>query len=175
MAAGLTPRLARTDLASPLGRITVLATQRGIVRIAFDDEHPDRMAREIADDLGLAIGGRTPLVDRAATAIRAFLAGRSRSLRLPVDRALLPASDSFAARVLAATARIPRGRVATYGEVAARAGAPRAARAAGNALNANPIPLLIPCHRVVPSSGGIGGYGGGEWRKEFLLELEARR
>ena len=75
-------------------------------------------------------------------------------------------------RVLEATAAIPFGSVSTYGDVAKRAGSPRAARAAGNALHDNPIPIVVPCHRVVPSGGGVGKYGGQEWRKEFLLDLE---
>jgi methylated-DNA-[protein]-cysteine S-methyltransferase len=73
--------------------------------------------------------------------------------------------------VLEATARIPFGSVSTYGDVALRAG-PRAARAAGNALHDNPVPIVVPCHRVVPVGGGIGKYGGDEWRKEYLLRLE---
>jgi methylated-DNA-[protein]-cysteine S-methyltransferase len=74
--------------------------------------------------------------------------------------------------VLEATARIPFGAVSTYGTIAKVAGSPRAARAAGNALHDNPVPIVVPCHRVVPTGGGIGKYGGQEWRKEFLLRLE---
>jgi methylated-DNA-[protein]-cysteine S-methyltransferase len=74
--------------------------------------------------------------------------------------------------VLETTAAIPFGSVSTYGDVAKRAGSPRAARAAGNALHDNPIPIVVPCHRVVPSGGGVGKYGGQEWRKEYLLRLE---
>jgi methylated-DNA-[protein]-cysteine S-methyltransferase len=74
--------------------------------------------------------------------------------------------------VLEATAAIPFGSVSTYREVAGKAGSPRAARAAGNALHDNPLPIVVPCHRVVPSSGGIGKYGGDPWRKAFLLQLE---
>jgi methylated-DNA-[protein]-cysteine S-methyltransferase len=82
------------------------------------------------------------------------------------------ATGGFSRRVLEATAAIPFGSVSTYRDVATRAGSPRAARAAGNALHDNPLPIVVPCHRVVPSAGGIGQYGGDPWRKEFLLRLE---
>jgi O-6-methylguanine DNA methyltransferase len=77
--------------------------------------------------------------------------------------------------VLGATAQIPYGRVSTYTEVAAEAGSPRGSRAAGNALGANPIPIVVPCHRVLRGSGALGGYAGGLRRKQFLLELEGAR
>ena len=93
----------------------------------------------------------------------------ARRFDLPVDWSLV---HGFAVGVLRATARVPFGHVATYGEMAASAGSPRAARAAGNALHINPIPIVVPCHRIVPASGGLGGYGGGEDRKRFLLDLE---
>jgi methylated-DNA-[protein]-cysteine S-methyltransferase len=87
-----------------------------------------------------------------------------------VDWSLTPAG--FSRRVLEATAAIPYGAVSTYRDVARSAGSPRAARAAGNALHDNPVPIVVPCHRVVPSGGGIGKYGGQEWRKAYLLHLE---
>jgi methylated-DNA-[protein]-cysteine S-methyltransferase len=99
-----------------------------------------------------------------------YFEGRRRGFRTSVDWALVP--QGLFRRVLEETARIPFGSVSTYGDVAKRAGSPRAARAAGNALHDNPVPIVVPCHRVVPSSGGIGKYGGEEWRKAFLLKLE---
>lgn len=80
--------------------------------------------------------------------------------------------DTFSGRVLAATAQIPRGQTVTYGEVAAAAGEPNGARAAGNALGSNPIPIVVPCHRVVAAN-GLGGFGGGPERKEILLAVES--
>jgi methylated-DNA-[protein]-cysteine S-methyltransferase len=82
------------------------------------------------------------------------------------------AREGFGRRVLRATARIPYGEALTYRDVAARAGNPAAVRAAGNALGANPVPIVVPCHRVLRTGGGLGGYGGGTERKRFLLELE---
>jgi methylated-DNA-[protein]-cysteine S-methyltransferase len=79
---------------------------------------------------------------------------------------------AFGRRVLEATAAIPYGAVSTYGEVAARAGSPHGSRAAGNALGANPLPIVLPCHRVVHAGGGLGGYTGGVTRKRTLLGIE---
>lgn len=167
-------RVALASWGTPLGRLVVGATERGVARIAFaDDEPPDLVGEELAD----AFRAR-PVRDASLTApvrrdLDAYLRGNLRRFALPVDWALVP--EGFARRVLRATARIPFGDVATYGEVARRAGSPRAARAAGNALNGNPVPIVVPCHRVVPASGGIGGYGGSEWRKALLLGIEGHR
>ena len=109
------------------------------------------------------------MFDAARRELEDYFSGTLRAFDLPIDWTLV---HGFALGVLRATARVPFGHVATYGEMAASAGSPRAARAAGNALHINPIPIVVPCHRIVPASGGIGGYGGGEDRKKFLLELE---
>jgi methylated-DNA-[protein]-cysteine S-methyltransferase len=101
-----------------------------------------------------------------------YFEGRRTDFDLPLDWRL---SHGFGRRVLMQTARIPFGGVSTYKSVAAAAGSPRGARAAGNALGANPIPIVVPCHRVLHSGGGLGGYGGGPDRKEFLLKLEGVR
>ncbi|MFM8998981.1 MAG: methylated-DNA--[protein]-cysteine S-methyltransferase [Actinomycetota bacterium] len=156
---------------TPLGRLVVGVTERGLAAVDLaDDEAPEGIVADLADALGVR-----PVRDAARTtparrAIDAYLAGRTRAFDLELDWSLAP--EGFGRRVLRATTRIPYGRVATYGEIAGRAGAPRGARAAGNALNRNPFLLVVPCHRVVPAAGGIGGYGGKEWRKAFLLRLE---
>jgi methylated-DNA-[protein]-cysteine S-methyltransferase len=90
-----------------------------------------------------------------------------------LDNALIRSAPPANATAAAATARIPYGDAATYSEVAARAGSPRAMRAAGNALGRNPIPIVVPCHRVLRTGGGLGGYGGGLDRKRYLLDLES--
>jgi methylated-DNA-[protein]-cysteine S-methyltransferase len=110
------------------------------------------------------------MTDPVRRELDAYFEGRRRTFRSAIDWSL--ASGRFSRRVLEETARIPFGSVSTYGDVAGRAGSPRAARAAGNALHDNPVPIVVPCHRVVPSSGGIGKYGGNEWRKAYLLRLE---
>ena len=114
-----------------------------------------------------ARGARLLRCDQGRT--RRVLRGRRTSFELPIDWSL---TGGFGRRVLERTARIPYGEVSTYKDVAAAAGSPRGARAAGNALGANPIPIVVPCHRVLHSDGGIGGYGGGIENKQFLLRLE---
>jgi methylated-DNA-[protein]-cysteine S-methyltransferase len=101
-----------------------------------------------------------------------YFAGRRRRFEVTLDWSLI---TPFARRVLRMTAAIPYGGHLSYAEVAAEAGSPRGARAAGNALGSNPIPIVIPCHRVLHSGGGLGGYGGGLERKRYLLELEGAR
>ncbi|MCW3020625.1 MAG: methylated-DNA--[protein]-cysteine S-methyltransferase, partial [Solirubrobacterales bacterium] len=98
-----------------------------------------------------------------------YFTGARRTFELALDWALI---GPFGRRVLRATSAIPYGGVLSYGEVAAEAGSPRGSRAAGNALGSNPIPIVIPCHRVLRTGGALGGYGGGLDRKRYLLELE---
>lgn len=155
---------------SPLGRISVFVTPAGLVRVAYPDETLDRVVEEVAAVVSPRILEDARGTERVRRQLDAYFDGRLRRFDLPIDWAFVP--DGFFRRVLEATARIPFGVVSTYGSVAARAGSPRAARAAGNALHGNPVPIVVPCHRVVPASGGIGGYGGQEWRKAWLLALE---
>jgi methylated-DNA-[protein]-cysteine S-methyltransferase len=98
-----------------------------------------------------------------------YLAGRRRGFEVPLDWQLV---RGFSRRVLEATARVPYGSVSTYKQVAAEAGNERASRAAGNALGSNPLPIVVPCHRILHSTGGLGGYTGGLDRKRALLGLE---
>ena len=153
---------------SPIGDLLLVRSDRGLVRLAFDDEPAEAILEEVADRLG-AEPVPADLADERVQ-LEEYFAGARRSFDLPVDTTLI--ATPFGKRVLEATADIPYGEVAGYGEVAEHAGSPRGARAAGNALNGNPVPVVVPCHRVVPSTGGIGGYGGREDRKAFLLQLE---
>jgi methylated-DNA-[protein]-cysteine S-methyltransferase len=98
-----------------------------------------------------------------------YFEGRRRDFDLPIDWTL---TTPFARRVLKATAAIPFGRVSTYGEMASQAGNPKASRAAGRALGSNPIPIVVPCHRVIGAGGRLTGYTGGLYRKVALLEIE---
>ena len=161
--------VAYAPLDSPLGVLTVFVTPRGLVRLAYDDERTD----EALDELALIIGpriieapGRTDAIRRE---LEAYFARGLRTFSQPIDWRLI---HGFAASVLKATARVPFGVVTSYGQLASEAGSPRAARAAGNALGSNPIPIVVPCHRVLHADGGLGGYSGGLDRKRFLLELE---
>jgi methylated-DNA-[protein]-cysteine S-methyltransferase len=159
--------VAYAELDSPLGPLTVFVTARGLVHIGYgsaDDEVGDVAAR--LSPRMLADPERTDDVRRE---LDDYFAGRRQSFDLPLDWSLV---RGFAGDVLQATARIPFGSVSTYRDVASEAGSPRAYRAAGNALGSNPIPIVVPCHRVLHSGGGLGGYTGGLDRKRFLLRLE---
>lgn len=155
---------------SPLGRLMVASTRRGLVRVEFPDADPDRVLEELAGSLSPRVLEDPKRTEGARRQLEAYFEGRIRRFRTQLDWSL--STEGFSRRVLEATAAIPFGSVSTYREVAGRAGSPRAARAAGNALHDNPLPIVVPCHRVVPSSGGIGKYGGDPWRKAFLLRLE---
>ncbi len=155
---------------SPVGRLLVASTRRGLVRLAFPEEPEEHVLEELAETLSPRVLSSPPMTDAVRRQLDAYFEGRLRGFRARLDWSLI--SPGFFRRVLEATARIPFGAVSTYGTVAKVAGSPRAARAAGNALHDNPIPIVVPCHRVVPSGGGVGKYGGQEWRKTFLLRLE---
>ena len=155
---------------SPLGSITVFVTRTGLVRVTYPEERMDRVFEEVVETVSPRVLEDPKGTERARRELEAYFEGRLHRFRMPVDWAFVP--QGFFRRVLEETARIPFGSVSTYGEVALRAGSARAARAAGNALHENPVPIVVPCHRVVPASGGIGKYGGDEWRKAWLLRLE---
>ena len=155
---------------SPLGTGYVAATERGIVSVAL----PNRSADQFLDQLAARISPRVlELRGRLGAALREldqYFEGSRREFELPLDWRLV--RSEFSSRVLHETAKLPYGVTSSYGEVAARAGNPRAYRAAGTALGRNPIPLVVPCHRVLQSGGGIGEYGGGPEMKKWLLRME---
>ena len=157
-------------MATPLGTFAVVVGSNGVVATLFADHDPEPELERLERRLGGAIlhGGRTLAAVRGE--VEDYFAGRSRSFGTPVD--LVLAGDGFGRRVLEETMRIPFGELATYGDVAAAAGAPRGGRAAGNALGRCPIELFVPCHRVVHAGGTIGGYGRHDDRKRWLLRHE---
>jgi len=155
---------------SPVGELLVATTRRGLVRLAYPDERAEFVLEELAETLSPRVLEDPRALDMVRRQLEEYFEGRRHRFEVRVDWALAP--RGFSRKVLEATARIPYGAVSTYGDIARRAGSPRAARAAGNALHDNPIPIVVPCHRVVPSTGGVGKYGGSEWRKEFLLRME---
>ena len=157
------------DLAdSPLGALLVAATPRGVCRISYDPE-PEREAEALSRSFGARVLRSPRRLDLARRELDEYFEGRRRSFDLPLD---LTPTRPFARVVLGELARVPYGEVTSYGALAARAGHPRAARAVGTVMNRNPIPIVLPCHRVVGSSGKLVGYGGGLDRKETLLRLE---
>jgi len=145
-------------LDSPLGKLIVAVTPRGLVRIAYEREAEEDVLQELAAGVSPRVLRLPERTDAARRELEGYFAGTIRRFDLPLDWSLV---HGFAMGVLKATARVPFGHVATYGELAASAGSPRAARSAGNALLIKPIPIVLPCHRIVPASGGIGGHGRG--------------
>jgi methylated-DNA-[protein]-cysteine S-methyltransferase len=155
---------------SPFGRLLLAATDEGLVRLAFPEEDPDGVLAGLARRISPRIVEAPAQLDLMRRELDEYFAARRRRFELPLDWRLV---GPFGRRVLNAATAIPYGNVLSYTQVAAEAGNPRASRAAGNALGANPIPIVVPCHRVLRSAGGgLGGYAGGLERKQFLLELE---
>ncbi len=157
------------EVDTPIGRLLVAVTRRGLVRVAFPEEDTAAVLEELALRLSPRVMRSARMTEDARRQLGEFFEGRRRRFELRVDPSLV---RGFARRVLARTARIPYGRVRTYGELAAAMGTPGAARAVGNALGGNPVPIVVPCHRVVRAGGEVGGYGGGPERKAWLLRLE---
>jgi methylated-DNA-[protein]-cysteine S-methyltransferase len=168
-AAGLLDVAYRT-LDTPVGALLLAATPKGLVRIAFPIEGHDavleRLAREVSPRI-LRAPGR---LDRAAHEIEEYFARTRSAFDLPLDLRL---AHGFRRRVLGNLRRIGYGETASYAQIAAASGSPRAVRAVGSACAGNPIPVVVPCHRVLRSDGTLGGYAGGLDVKRALLKLEA--
>jgi methylated-DNA-[protein]-cysteine S-methyltransferase len=159
---------ATTD--SPVGTLLLAATPAGLVRVAYVDfEHEDAVLTELAARVSPRVLAMPRRLDGPRRELEQYFTGGRHSFELPIDWQL---TKGFARRVLEATAEIPYGEVSSYREVAELAGSPRGFRAAGNALGSNPIPIVVPCHRVLHSGGGLGGYTGGLDRKLTLLAIE---
>jgi methylated-DNA-[protein]-cysteine S-methyltransferase len=161
--------VAVATVGSPLGELLVAVTPRGLVRVAFNDEDREVVLEELAAALSPRILESASMTDAVRRELDEYFSSTRTKFDLKIDRTLM---GEFAKQVLAATARIPFGRTTTYGELAERIGHPRAARAVGSALGSNPVPVVVPCHRVLRAGGALGGYGGGLPRKELLLTLE---
>jgi methylated-DNA-[protein]-cysteine S-methyltransferase len=154
---------------SPLGPLTVIVTRRGLARLSYAHEAVDEQLDELASRVSPRILAAPERTDAVRRQLDEYFDGSRRGFDVPIDWRLV---RGFAGDVLRATARIPFGSVSSYREVATEAGSPNAYRAAGNALGSNPVPIVVPCHRVLHSGGGLGGYTGGLERKRFLLHLE---
>ena len=159
---------------SPFGRLLVARTDRGVVRVALPSELSRRSDDEVLEDLARYVSPRVleapGRLDEERRELEAYFEGKRDHFDVSVDWKLAP--PGFRNRALHAVARIPYGQTRTYAEIAKRAGNARAFRAAGTACGKNPVPLIVPCHRVVQSGGGIGNYGGGPEMKRALLDLE---
>ncbi len=160
--------IAYSEIESPLGTWLAAMTDRGLVRIAFNAEQED-VLEELSEKVSPRVLRIPARFDELKREFDEYFEGKRRDFDIELDWRLV---DGFNRRVLKATAKIPYGKMSTYKTMATQAGSPRAARAAGNALHNNPIPLVVPCHRVIGSNGGLVGYGGGLPMKEYLLKLE---
>jgi methylated-DNA-[protein]-cysteine S-methyltransferase len=162
--------IAYARVEAPFGDFLAAVTPRGLVRLAFLNRADEgAVVEELAGRLSPRVLHAPERLDDVRHQLDEYFAGERRKFDLKLDRAFM---GPFSRKVLARTARIPYGGVSTYMEVATGAGSPRAYRAAGNALANNPIPIVVPCHRVLATGGGLGGYGGGLDMKRWLLDLE---
>jgi methylated-DNA-[protein]-cysteine S-methyltransferase len=158
---------ARTD--SPFGPLLLAKTRRGLVRVGLPNQDADGLLVELAERVSPRVLEAPAQLDETRRELDLYFAGKLDRFDLPLDWQL---SGGFRLRVLRAISRIPFGETRSYTEMATKAGNERAVRAAGTACGSNPIPLVVPCHRVLRSSGALGGYGGGLPMKQGLLELE---
>ena len=163
--------IAYRTLDTPVGTLLLAATGRGLVRVAYAREHHDTVLQTLADRISARILYAPSRLDTVTRELEEYFAGRRRSFDLPLDWRL---STGFRATVLHHLATdLSYGQIASYGAVAELAGNPRAARAVGSACATNPLPVVVPCHRVVRADGTDGGYLGGPDAKRALLTLEA--
>jgi methylated-DNA-[protein]-cysteine S-methyltransferase len=155
---------------SPFGAITLAATPTGLVKVGLPNQDPEDVLEDLATRVSPRVLEAPARLDEVRRELDLYFDGRLQRFEVPLDWRLT--RGEFRRRVLRRTARIPFGQTLSYTEVAADAGNPRAQRAAGSALGSNPIPIVVPCHRVLRTGGALGGYGGGLPLKESLLRLE---
>jgi methylated-DNA-[protein]-cysteine S-methyltransferase len=157
-----------TSMRTPVGRVWVAATEAGLVRVSFDRSEA-AFAADLREQLRMDAVKSAEKMAGVVSQLEAYFAGKRRAFDVPVD---LSRVAPFQRAVLMAARTVPAGQVVSYGEIARRIGRPGASRAVGQALGRNPAPIVIPCHRVVTSAGGLGGYIGGLSIKRKLLALE---
>lgn len=155
---------------TPVGILLLAATERGIVRVAFEGENHDAVLADLADRVSPRILKAPARVDAAAQQLEEYFAGHRTTFDLPVDFSL---SKGFRLNVLQHLRDIGYGHTESYTDVAIASGNPKAVRAVGSACATNPLPVIIPCHRVLRSDGSLGGYLGGLDAKRALLTLES--
>lgn len=162
--------IAYRTLDSPVGGLLLAATRTGLVRVAFRTEGFDAVLEDLAERIGARVLEAPARLDAAAIQFDEYFRGDRRSFDLPLDRSL---SIGFRGEVQAWLPHIGYGRTLSYKQVADKVGRPKAVRAVGTACAHNPLPVVVPCHRVLRSDGGLGGYLGGLEAKRTLLALEA--
>jgi methylated-DNA-[protein]-cysteine S-methyltransferase len=161
--------VAYTEIDSPVGKLLLATTRRGLVKVSFPIQPLDEVLARLANEISPRVLESPAQLDDARRELDRYFEGRLHEFDLPLDWQL---THGFYRKVLRATARIPYGQTRSYTDMAKRAGSPRAVRATGSALGSNPLPIIVPCHRVLRSGGALGGYGGGIEMKQTLLELE---
>jgi methylated-DNA-[protein]-cysteine S-methyltransferase len=161
--------VAYAEIDSPVGPLLAAATPRGLVRITFPVESHETVLEQLAATISPRVLESPAKLDETRRELDRYFEGSLREFEIPLDWQL---THGFYRKVLRATARIPYGQTRSYSEMAQRAGSPRAVRATGSALGSNPLPIIVPCHRVLRRGGALGGYGGGLETKQTLLELE---
>lgn len=160
-----------TSLDTPLGRLTLVGSAQGLSQVYFPDEAPNLRGLQRLTDRSESAWSSVKVLVAATQQITEYFAGTRRDFELLLD---VPASPyTFRDRAQRALRDIPFGERWTYSRLASAAGSAQAARAAGSACASNPLPIVVPCHRVVPASGGLGSYRGGVAAKRLLLEHEA--
>jgi methylated-DNA-[protein]-cysteine S-methyltransferase len=160
-----------TRLDTPIGRLLIVQGERGVVRVGFPEESVDALLAQVAGHLGPRIVASDRELASTRDVVSAYFDGIDERLDLPVDLSLVR-SDFRRSALALLRSDVGHGQVVTYGGLAAKVGRPKAARAVGSACATNPVPIIVPCHRVVPGSGGVGSYGGGPERKRLLLAHE---
>ncbi|WP_035126077.1 methylated-DNA--[protein]-cysteine S-methyltransferase [Conexibacter woesei] len=165
------PDISYTLIDSPIGALVAAATPQGLVRLAYEDFNGgvDQVLDALSAKLSPRILEQPAKLDAVRRELDEYFDNKRTDFDVPIDWALY---SDFGRRILQATAEIPFGHTASYGDVARAAGNPKASRAAGRALGANAIPIIVPCHRIIGTSGKLTGYTGGMHRKEALLRLE---
>jgi methylated-DNA-[protein]-cysteine S-methyltransferase len=155
---------------TPVGTLLLAATEQGLLRVAYDREGHDAVLDALAGSVSPRILRAPTRLDLVARQLEEYFSGARRVFDVPLDLRL---SRGFRRAVLAHLPEIPYGRTESYTQVAVAAGSPNAVRAVGTACATNPLPVVVPCHRVVRADGSFGGYVGGENAKRTLLTLEA--
>ncbi len=157
---------------SPVGRLMIAATATGVVRVAFDVENHDAVLQSLSETVSARILEFPSRLDDLARQLDRYFTGATTAFVVPIDLRLV---KGFRQTVLSHLTDVPYGKTASYASLASLAGNPTAIRAAASACSHNPIPLVLPCHRIVKSDGSIGRYLGGDDRKRLLLDLEQAR
>ncbi|MDP6418572.1 MAG: methylated-DNA--[protein]-cysteine S-methyltransferase [Candidatus Krumholzibacteria bacterium] len=159
-----------TDMDSPLGRLTLLASERGLHRLEWNQHRARSLRADYSPANFLSPTPAEKHLSRSRSWLDRYFLGEKPGKLPPLD---LSGQADFSRRVLLALCKVPSGKVVSYGQLAVKVGSPGAARAVGNVMAANPIPILIPCHRVLAAGERLGGFSGGLDRKRKLLRLES--